>query len=125
VNLAGVTLDYADLRAADLRGANFTGSSLRYADLRGADVRGAIFQNSNLYGAKMQGIEANQADFRGSDLRLANFGGAYLEGAVMPPPTAEKQHHPSPSEIVTTEKRPHVPEHSNGQVHRHGKGYGR
>jgi uncharacterized protein YjbI with pentapeptide repeats len=34
----------------------------------------------------MQGVEAAQADFRGADLRLANLGGAYLEGAMMPPP---------------------------------------
>lgn len=32
----------------------------------------------------MQGIEADQADFRGADLRLANLGGAYLDGARMP-----------------------------------------
>ena len=27
-----------------------------------------------------------ERDFRGADLRLANFGGAYLQGAMMPPP---------------------------------------
>lgn len=49
----------------------------------------------------MQGVEAAQADFRGADLRLANFGGAYLEGAMMPPPAA----HPSPSEIAKAGKQ--------------------
>ncbi len=33
----------------------------------------------------MQGVKAFEADFRNSDLRLANFGGAYLEGAAIPP----------------------------------------
>jgi uncharacterized protein YjbI with pentapeptide repeats len=88
VNMAGISLEQADLRACDLRGVNFTGSSLRYADLRGARLQGASFQNASLYGAKMQGAEAQQTDFRGADLRQANLGGAYLEGAVMPPPSA-------------------------------------
>ena len=30
------------------------------------------------------------ADFRGADLRQANMGGAYIDGAMMPAPTAEK-----------------------------------
>ena len=34
----------------------------------------------------MQGVEAFHADFRNSDLRQCNFGGAYLDGAMMPPP---------------------------------------
>ena len=60
----------------------------RSADLRGANLQGAIFQDAKLYGAKMQGLEALQA----------NLGGAYLEGAMLPLPSAQRI--PSPSEIV-------------------------
>ena len=37
----------------------------------------------------MQGVEADQADFRGADLRHVNFGGAYMQGAIMPPPVQD------------------------------------
>jgi uncharacterized protein YjbI with pentapeptide repeats len=97
-NLRGATLshmvlDNADFRGADLRDVNFTHSSLRYVDLRGAQIQGANFQHASLYGAKMQGVEADRADFRAADLRLANWGGAYLQGAQMP---AETQAAPTP-----------------------------
>lgn len=81
--LAGLNLEHADMRGADLREVNFTGSNLRYADLRGANVSGANFQQATLYGAKLQGVEAFQTDFRNCDMRQCNFGGAYLDGALM------------------------------------------
>ena len=86
-DMAGMNLDYADLRASDCREVNFSGSSLRYADFRGACVQGANFQKASLYGAKMQGVEADGADFRNSDMRHVNLGGAYMQGAVMPLPS--------------------------------------
>jgi hypothetical protein len=92
-----MNLESADLRAADLREVNFFGSNLRYADLRGASVQGANFQRATLYGAKLQGVEAYRADFRNCDLRLANFGGAYTDGAVIPP---AEWRQPSPGEIA-------------------------
>ena len=49
-------------------------------------------------------MEAAQADFRNTDLRQANFGGAYLEGAMMPPPAAEPTH-PWPSEIARANRQ--------------------
>ena len=48
VNMAGVTLQYADLRATNLAGVNFTGSDLSYADLRGANVQGAVLSGAFL-----------------------------------------------------------------------------
>jgi uncharacterized protein YjbI with pentapeptide repeats len=96
VNMAGMSLRNADLRASNLAGCNFTGSDLAYADLRGANIQGAIFQNASLYGCKMQGVAAQQADFRGADLRQCNFGGAYLEGAMLPAP----ERRPWPSEVA-------------------------
>ncbi len=86
-NYAGMSLEGADMRATDVSGSNFTGANLRYVDFRGAKMVGTTFLNANLYGAKMQGVEAFGADFRGSDVRQANFGGAYMDGAVMPPPS--------------------------------------
>jgi len=56
----------ADLRDANLYGANLHGANLRGADLYGADLRGA-----NLYGANLYG-----ADLRGANLRDANLYGA-------------------------------------------------
>jgi uncharacterized protein YjbI with pentapeptide repeats len=53
-------------------------------------LHGTNFQNASLYAAKMQGVEAKHADFRGADLRQVNFGGAYLEGAVMPAVAVER-----------------------------------
>ena len=38
----------ADLREADLRGANLTGADLREADLRGADLTGADLRGADL-----------------------------------------------------------------------------
>ena len=99
-DLSGLDLKHADMRGADLRDVNFTRSDMSYADLRGAKVQGANFQYAKLYGAKMQGMEAFHTDFRNSDLRLSNFGGAYLDGAAMPPPVVAKDRLPTPSEIV-------------------------
>lgn len=64
----------------------------------------------------MQGVEAFHADFRGADLRQVNFGGAYLEGAVMPPP----QRQPSPSEIARN-KQPRAAEKEHVKERQHGR----
>ena len=98
-DLRGVTLpdnmDYADLRACDLRGVDMSHRSFRYCDLRGAMMQGANCQHSSFYGAKMQGIEAADTDFRYADLRQANLAGAY--GARMPEPAAVQQVTPAPA----------------------------
>jgi uncharacterized protein YjbI with pentapeptide repeats len=84
-------MDYADLRACDLRGVDLSHGSFRYCDLRGAMMQGANCQHASFYGAKMQGVEAADADFRYSDLRQANLAGAYMQGARMPEPPAVQQ----------------------------------
>jgi hypothetical protein len=100
-DLRGVTLpsnmDYADLRACDLRGVDMSHRSFRYCDLRGAMMQGANCQHASFYGAKMQGVEAANADLRYSDLRMANLAGAYMQGARMPEPTAVQQPTPAPA----------------------------
>ncbi|ELN7592190.1 pentapeptide repeat-containing protein [Salmonella enterica] len=75
-DLRGANLCGADLRGADLRGANLCGADLRGADLRGADLRGADLRGANLCDADLRG-----ADLRGADLRGANLCGADLRGA--------------------------------------------
>ncbi len=84
-------------------------------------MQGANFQNASLYGAKMQGVEAAQADFRNSDLRQVNFGGAYLEGAMMPPLAATPPH-PWPSEIAKANQHQPGQDHgkSDEKMHSHG-----
>jgi hypothetical protein len=64
------TLCGADLRGADLRGANLCGADLYDADLRGADLRGA-----DLYDADLRGADLRDADLRGADLYGANLCG--------------------------------------------------
>ena len=59
----------ANLRWADLRGAN-----LSEADLSGADLRWANLREANL----------SEADLRGADLRWANLSGADLDYSCLP-----------------------------------------
>ena len=77
----------------------------------------------NWKGADLRGVmEAAQADFRGADLRLANFGGAYLEGAMMPPPSAEPRQ-PWPSEIAEANRQKQAVK-DTGEVKDHDKSNG-
>ena len=58
----------ADLREADLRGANLAGAYLVEVDLRGADLTGA-----NLMEAYLRGADLREADLRGTDLKGAKL----------------------------------------------------
>lgn len=66
----------ADLRAADLYGAN-----LRWTDLSGADLRGATLRWANLSGANLHGADLRGADMSGASLGNANLRDANLHGA--------------------------------------------
>ena len=70
----------ADLRGADLHGANLRGANLHGADLRGANLHGADLYGADLYGADLRG-----ANLHGADLRGANLHGADLYGAKNTP----------------------------------------
>ena len=79
---SGANLYGADLRGADLRGANLYG-----ADLRGANLRGANLYGADLRGADLCGTDLYGADLRGADLYDADLRGANLQEAKLPAPT--------------------------------------
>ncbi|MMQ57540.1 pentapeptide repeat-containing protein [Salmonella enterica] len=83
-NLRGANLYGADLRGANLRGANLYGADLRGANLRGANLYGADLYGANLRGANLRGANLYGADLRGANLRGANLYGANLRGANLP-----------------------------------------
>ena len=64
----------ANLRDADLQGADLPCANLPYANLRGADLRGADLPFANLLGANL----------KGADLRDANLQGANLDYSFLP-----------------------------------------
>ena len=68
----------ADLREADLYGAN-----LREANLYGANLREANLYGANLRGAGLHGADLRGAGLHGADLRGANLHGTNLYGATI------------------------------------------
>ena len=56
----------ANLLEADLRGANLWRASLREADLREADLRGADLSEASLQGASLRGAKLQKADLWGA-----------------------------------------------------------
>ena len=76
-NLRGANLWGADLGGANLRGADLGGANLWGANLWGADLGGA-----NLWGANLRGADLGDADLRGANLRGADLGGADLTGTA-------------------------------------------
>ena len=76
----------ANLRGADMRGADLTGANLCDADMRGADLTGANLRGADLTGANL--CDANMRDANLCDANLcdanlcdANLCGADLTGA--------------------------------------------
>jgi len=81
-------LDY-DLSGADLRRANLSGANLSGADLRRANLRGANLSDANLSGADLSGADLRRANLSGAnlsgaDLRRANLSGADLDYSCYP-----------------------------------------
>jgi hypothetical protein len=69
----------ANLREANLRGADLQWANLRVADLQWANLRVANLRGANLRWANLRG-----ADLRGADLRGADLRGADLDFSVWP-----------------------------------------
>ena len=71
----------ADLRKAILYGADLRGAELGRADLYGADLRGAELGRADLYRADLCGADLSKAHLCGANLCGANLYGASLRGA--------------------------------------------
>ena len=71
----------ANLSGADLRRAIFDGSDLEGADLSGADMRGASFKHANLMKAALDGSDMRDARFVKAKLSLSNMQGAKMDRA--------------------------------------------
>ncbi len=71
----------ADLRYANLRGADLESADLRYANLGRADLESADLRYANLGRANLRGANLRGADLESADLRYANLGRANLRGA--------------------------------------------
>lgn len=78
-NLREANLQGANLRRADLTGANLQGVNLRGADLTGAILDDADLERANLIGAKFATGEAFDATFR----KVRSIRGARLDAEVM------------------------------------------
>ena len=70
-----------DLCDADLRGADLRGANLCDADLRGADLRGANLRDTDLCDADLCDADLRDANLCGADLRGANLRDANLRDA--------------------------------------------
>ena len=85
-NLRGANLYGANLCKANLRGANLYNANLRKTDLYGANLRSADLSGADLYGANLRGanlrhVDLHSANLCRTDLYEANLRGANLEGA--------------------------------------------
>ena len=84
INLQDSYLNGADLRWAELQGANLKDArlqkktDLRYARLQGADLSQAQLQEANLREAQLQGANLGLARMQGANLGLARMQGAKL-----------------------------------------------
>ena len=72
-DLCGANLRWANLSGADLRGANLSGANLRWADLRGANLSGANLNGANLHWADLNGANLNGANLSETDLDFSCF----------------------------------------------------
>jgi uncharacterized protein YjbI with pentapeptide repeats len=67
-----------DMLGADLRAANLGGANLRGVDLRGADLSTANLGGADLRGADLNGANLREANLSRADLISANLSGAYV-----------------------------------------------
>jgi hypothetical protein len=75
-NLKGADLSRPDLRDANLSRADLRGANLNRANLFKADLRGANLRGANLRGANLSRANLREADLSRADLSWANLSGA-------------------------------------------------
>ena len=105
-DLRGANLDGANLHGADLDGANLRGANLHGAYLDGADLRGANLDGANLYGAswgglRIDGMPSGQATLtptpQGWKLKYGCWVGDVaglrdiIDGRVLPPEARDEE----------------------------------
>ena len=76
--LMGEKREKANLREADLYGADLRGVDLRMADLRGANLCMSNLQGANLFGANLCMSNLQGANLFGANLCMSNLQGANL-----------------------------------------------
>jgi hypothetical protein len=81
LDLSGVSLREADLRAGDARNVDLRGADLRESDLTNADLRGSDLRETDCWDATFREAHFGDADFRSADLREVDWSGATLRGA--------------------------------------------
>ena len=80
-DLRRADLSGANLRRADLREADLSEADLRWANLYGGKLREANMRESNLHGANILDADLRMADLHGANLFNADLRGADLHGA--------------------------------------------
>ena len=89
-DLRGADLRGADHSGRDLRGARLDGADLTDANLRGADLSGASFRRARLTGAALGGARLVGATLDEADLRRAHLDHARLDDASLRGTNAEQ-----------------------------------
>lgn len=80
-NLSGANLRWANLMGADLNGANLRGADLSWANLSGTDLRWTNLTQAYLQNVDLLNANLRWANLMGADLSRANLSGADLSGA--------------------------------------------
>ena len=82
-HLEGADFLFADLRKADLKGAQLQGASLGFTQLQGASLNGAQLQGAGLELATLQGASLYGAQLQAASLFLTQLQGASLDKAQL------------------------------------------
>ena len=81
VDFYGADLCFANLKGAHLNNAYVCNANLRFANLKGAHLYNADLFKANLYGADLSNTDFSYAKFNGTDLSCTNLSGANLRCA--------------------------------------------
>ena len=103
-------LVHADLRDADLSGAELQRANLSQARLDGVDLSNANLRFTSLQGASLRGADLRGAKFYGTDLRDADLSGARLDANAL------EQAHWSGATGLPAKAQSHAALHNAGVV---------